>query len=197
METKEIDITYKEIDDNRVNNETKEDDETKEHISVESIGEDDDALAEWTMRLNDLGFEASEIEHKQEQQARSLKQVLTNACKVFDKMYSMKIAQEVMIVRALRLPALVQAIRPHRSSACFASVSTPPEGGSDGVGEKAKKTMDDVLGATKDTSQKLKERVTGTETGTSKPSRNPELNHGVESTDSSCEDVRGRPGGYS
>lgn len=55
--------------------------------------------------------------------------------------------------------------------------------------------MDDVLGATKDTSQKVKERVTGTDT--SKPSRNPELNHGVESTDSSCEDVRGRPGGYS
>ncbi|KAK1414179.1 hypothetical protein QVD17_29920 [Tagetes erecta] len=44
METKKIDITYKETDDNRVNNETKEDDETMEHIPVESIGEDDDAF---------------------------------------------------------------------------------------------------------------------------------------------------------
>ncbi|KAK1425807.1 hypothetical protein QVD17_21168 [Tagetes erecta] len=44
METKKIDITYKETDDNRVNNETKEDDETMEHIPVESIGEDDNAF---------------------------------------------------------------------------------------------------------------------------------------------------------
>ncbi|KAI3755768.1 hypothetical protein L1987_55574 [Smallanthus sonchifolius] len=81
---------------------------------------------------------------------------------------------------------------------CFTSVSTPPpEGESEGVGEKAKQTVDDVLGATKDTSQKLKERVMGTGTKTEKPSNNPELNHGVESTDTSCEDVRSRPGGYS
>ncbi|KAK9077479.1 hypothetical protein SSX86_005816 [Deinandra increscens subsp. villosa] len=75
----------------------------------------------------------------------------------------------------------------------------PPEGGSEGaVGEKAKQTMDNVLGAAKDTSEKLKERVMGTGTKTTaKPSRDPEQNHGVESTDSSCEDVRGRPGGYS
>lgn len=51
------------------------------------------------------------------------------------------------------------------------------------------------MGAAKDTSENVKDRVTGA--NTSHPSKDPELNHGVEKTDSSCEDVRDRPGGYS
>lgn len=86
------------------------------------------------------------------------------------------------------------------------------QGGCECAGEKAKQTMDNVLGAAKEGSEKLKDRAagtgtgtctgtsagtgTGTGTGTSKPSKDPDMNHGVESTDSSCEDVRGRPGGY-
>lgn len=43
-------------------------------------------------------------------------------------MYLMRIAQEAMILRAIRRPALLQAIRPPRSSGCFASNSTSPPG---------------------------------------------------------------------
>ncbi|KAL8195481.1 hypothetical protein R6Q57_025884 [Mikania cordata] len=110
-----------------------------------------------------------------------------------------KIAERAMIVLARR-QTLLQPTRSPRFcndvlGRCFASVSTPPppsKGGNE-VGEKAKETMDNVLDATKERSQKVKERVMGAE----RPSKNPDLNHGVESTDSSCEDVRDRPGGYS
>ncbi|KAF5814814.1 hypothetical protein HanRHA438_Chr03g0127221 [Helianthus annuus] len=130
-------------------------------------------------------------------------------------MYSTKIG--AMIVCTIRQHTLLQATIPARSGngllgGCFSFVSTPPpsEGGSEGVGDKAKQTMDNVLGAAKDSSQKVKDRVTrtgtgtgtgtdtgtGTGTGMNNPSKDPDMNHGVETTDSSCEDVRGRPGGY-
>ncbi|KAM0029101.1 hypothetical protein Hdeb2414_s0018g00521841 [Helianthus debilis subsp. tardiflorus] len=120
-------------------------------------------------------------------------------------MYSTKIG--AMIVCTIRQHTLLQATIPARSGngllgGCFSFVSTPPpsEGGSEGVGDKAKQTMDNVLGVAKDSSQKVKDRVTGTGTGTGtgmkNPSKDPDMNHGVETTDSSCEDVRGRPGGY-
>ncbi|KAI3702834.1 hypothetical protein L6452_28586 [Arctium lappa] len=110
-----------------------------------------------------------------------------------------------MMVHNICRHTLLQATRPPRSGngflgGCFTSVSTPPP---EGIGEKAKQTMDNVLGAAKDNTQQLKDRVMGkTNSGScssasSHPSKDPNLNHGVELTDSSCEDVRDRPGGYS
>lgn len=104
-----------------------------------------------------------------------------------------------MIVRNLRHHTTLFRSGNDLLRGCFSSFSIPPKGGSEGVGEKAKETMDNVLGVAKETSKNIKDRVkSGTEDNkTAKPSSNPDLNHGVEPTDSSCEDVRDRPGGYS
>ncbi|KAI3708369.1 hypothetical protein L2E82_37537 [Cichorium intybus] len=78
----------------------------------------------------------------------------------------------------------------------FASISDH-EDEANAMRERAKQALGNVMDAAKDSSEKLKDRVMGTDTKTAHPSKNPDLNHGVEKTDSSCEDVRDRPGGYS
>ncbi|GJZ20310.1 hypothetical protein Tco_0556900 [Tanacetum coccineum] len=106
------------------------------------------------------------------------------------------------IAMMLRRHTLLNATRPPLCGVgslgdCFASI---PEGGSDavrGMEEKAKQTTDDVLGAAKDAAQKLKDQSMGSGSSSKKPSKDPDQNHGVERTDSACEDVRDRPGGYS
>ncbi|KAK1408471.1 hypothetical protein QVD17_40269 [Tagetes erecta] len=69
METLKIDITYKEPYDNRVNNETEEDEETNEHIPVQSIAEDDndDEIQRFRVRgerRSRIKAEENEVKHK-------------------------------------------------------------------------------------------------------------------------------------
>ncbi|KAL4580358.1 hypothetical protein LXL04_016549 [Taraxacum kok-saghyz] len=63
--------------------------------------------------------------------------------------------------------------------------------------DTAEKTVGTVIGGARNTGEKVKDEVMGTGGSTAHPSKDPEQNHGVEKTDSSCEDVRDRPGGYS
>ncbi|PWA48706.1 hypothetical protein CTI12_AA451400 [Artemisia annua] len=106
------------------------------------------------------------------------------------------------IAMMLRRHTLLNATRPPLCGVgslgdCFASI---PKDGSDavrGMEEKAKQTTDDVLGVAKDAAKKLKDQAMESGSSSKKPSKDPDQNHGVERTDSACEDVRGRPGGYS
>ncbi|CAI9303749.1 unnamed protein product [Lactuca saligna] len=79
--------------------------------------------------------------------------------------------------------------------ASFSDSDSRREDEGNALADRAKQTMGKIMGAAKDTSENVKDRVTGG--NTSHPSKDPELNHGVEKTNSSCEDVRDRPGGYS